>query len=155
MSEQKTVVNSWNEWDPLKRVIVGRATGTVVQAPEPNVYRDWPEYGFPGGTYGPLPKEMEDKANEQLDNFAKMLEKRGIRVDRPTPLDFSQRVQTPDWVQETMFGCMPPRDVLLVIGNEILETTMCYRSRWFEYLCYRPISRRIRISGGRQRRSRG
>jgi glycine amidinotransferase len=114
MSEQKTVVNSWNEWDPLKRVIVGRATGTVVQAPEPNVYRDWPEHGFPGGTYGPLPKEMEEKANEQLDNFAELLEKRGIRVDRPTPMDFSQRVQTPDWVQETMFGCMPPRDVLLV-----------------------------------------
>jgi len=136
---KKTVVNSWNEWDPLKRVIVGRATGTVVQAPEPNVYRDWPEYGFPAGTYGRLPKEMEDKANEQLDNFADLMEKRGIQVDRPTLMDFSQRVQTPDWVQETMFGCMPPRDVLLVIGNEILETTMCYRSRWFEYLCYRPL----------------
>jgi glycine amidinotransferase len=38
-----------------------------------------------------------------------------------------------------MFGCMPPRDVLITIGNEILEATMCYRSRWFEYLCYRPI----------------
>ncbi len=38
-----------------------------------------------------------------------------------------------------MFGCMPPRDVLLTVGNEILEATMCYRSRWFEYLCYRPI----------------
>jgi len=119
MSEQKTVVNSWNEWDPLKHVIVGRATGTMVQAPEPNVYRDWPEHGFPGGTYGPLPREMEDKANEQLDDFAEMLEKRRIRVDRPTPLDFSQRVQTPDWVQETMFGCMPPRDVL--VCSDVLD----------------------------------
>jgi glycine amidinotransferase len=89
MSKQKTIVNSWNEWDPLKHVIVGRSTGTVVQASEPNVFRDWPEHGFPAGTYGPLPKEMEDKANEQLDNFADMLEKRGIRVDRPTPMDFS------------------------------------------------------------------
>ena len=25
---KKTVVNSWNEWDPLKHVIVGRADGT-------------------------------------------------------------------------------------------------------------------------------
>ena len=23
-----------------------------------------------------------------------------------------------------MFGCMPPRDVLLTVGNEILEATM-------------------------------
>ena len=135
----KTVVNSWNEWDPLKHVIVGRADGTMVQAPEPACVRNWPQYDFPMGTYGPLPKEMEEKANEQLDNFAKMLEDRGVRVDRPTPLDFSQKVQTPDWVQESMFGVMPPRDVLLTVGNEILETTMSQRSRWFEYLAYRPL----------------
>jgi glycine amidinotransferase len=141
MAEQrkKTVVSAWNEWDPLKHVIVGRATGAMVQAPEPAVRRDWPQYDFPLGTYGPLPKEMEVKANEQLDNFARLLEKRGIRVDRPTPLDFSQTVQSPDWVQKSMFGCMPPRDVLLTVGNEILEATMSYRSRWFEYLCYRPL----------------
>ncbi len=134
-----TVVNSWNEWDPLKHVIIGVATGAMVQAPEPAVQRDWPEYGFPLGTYGLLPQEMEDRANEQMDNFAALLQKRGIRVDRPTPLDFSQKVQTPDWVQDSMSGCMPPRDVLLTVGNEILEATMSYRSRWFEYLCYRPL----------------
>jgi len=136
---KETVVNSWNEWDPLKHVIVGRADGTMVQAPEIAVQRSWPDHGFPLGTYGPLPKEMEEKANAQLDNFVKILESRGIRVDRPTPLDFSQSVQTPDWKQDSMFGCMPPRDLLLTVGNEILEATMSFRSRWFEYLCYRPL----------------
>ena len=29
----KTKVNSWNEWDPLKHVIVGRADGTCIPAP--------------------------------------------------------------------------------------------------------------------------
>jgi glycine amidinotransferase len=137
--KQKTVVTSWNEWDPLKHVIVGRADGTMVQAPEPATVRDWPDYGYPKGTYGRLPKEMEEKANEELDNFASLLESRGIRVDRPTPIDFSQTVQTPDWVQESMFGVMPPRDLLLTVGNEILEATMSQRSRWFEYICYRPL----------------
>jgi glycine amidinotransferase len=141
-NKAKTKVCSWNEWDPLKHVIVGRADGTMVQAPEPAVERDWPQYGFPLGTYGRLPKEMEDKANEQLDNFAAVLEKRGIQVDRPSPLDFSQAVQTPDWKQATMFGCMPPRDVLLTVGNEILEATMSCRSRWFEYIAYRPLLER-------------
>ena len=139
MLPTETVVNSWNEWDPLKHVIVGVASGTMVQAPEPAVQRDWPENGFPKGSYGPLPDEIIAKADEQLDNLADMLKKRGIRVDRPDPLDFSQRVQTPDWVQDSMFGCMPPRDVLLPVGNEILETSMAYRSRWYEYLCYRPL----------------
>jgi glycine amidinotransferase len=34
---------------------------------------------------------------------------------------------------------MPPRDVLLTVGNEIIEATMSLRSRWYEYLCYRPL----------------
>jgi len=137
--KQKTIVSSWNEWDPLKHVIVGRADGTMVQAPEPGVQRDWPRYNFPLGEYGPLPKEMEAKANEELDNFVKLLGSKGVRVDRPTPIDFSQTVQTPDWVQKSMFGVMPPRDILLTIGNEICEATMSQRSRWFEYICYRPL----------------
>jgi glycine amidinotransferase len=138
-AQKKTVVNSWNEWDPLKHIIVGRPDFSVIQAPEPAVDRDFPDEGFPLGKYGPFPQEMIEKAKEQMDNYAKLLEKRGIRVDRPTPLDFNQRVQTPDWKQETMFGCMPPRDLLVTVGNEILEATMSYRSRWFEYLCYRPL----------------
>ena len=141
-TKTKTIVSSWNEWDPLKHVIVGRADGTMVQAPEPATVRDWPKNGFPKGTYGPLPKDMELKANEELDNFAKLLEGRGIRVDRPTPIDFSQTVQTPDWVQKSMFGVMPPRDLLATIGNEILEATMSQRARWFEFICYRPLLNR-------------
>ena len=137
--QQGMQVNSWNEWDPLKHVIVGVATGTMSQAPELAVQRDWPKEDMPYPQYGLLPQEMADKANEQLDNFAKMLRKRGIRVDRPTPLDFSQKVSTPDWVQDSMFGCMPPRDLLLTVGNEMLEAPMSFRSRWFEYLCYRPL----------------
>jgi glycine amidinotransferase len=97
-SNRKTVVNSWNEWDPLKHIIVGwdplkhiivgRADGTQIQAPEPAVQLDFPDKGYPLGTYGSLPNEMEEKASELLDNFAAILEKRGVRVDRPTPLDF-------------------------------------------------------------------
>jgi glycine amidinotransferase len=136
------IVNSWNEWDPLKHIIVGRADGTMVQAPEPAVVRDWPEYGFPLGTYGPLPKDMEDAANEQLDNFVTLLEKHGVTVDRPEPLDFRQSVSTPDWKQDSMFGIMPPRDILLTVGNEIVEATMSARSRWFEFLAYRPLLQR-------------
>ncbi|MEV0006070.1 serine/threonine protein kinase [Micromonospora sp. NPDC050980] len=132
-------VNAWNEWDPLRHIIVGRADGTVVQAAEPAVYRDWPQDGFPQGTWGPLPDDMVARANEQLDNFAESLRRRGVTVDRPQPLDFSQPVATPEWTQDSQFGCMPVRDVLITVGNEILEATMSYRSRWFEYLCYRPL----------------
>ena len=39
----KTIVNSWNEWDPLKHVIVGRADGTCIPAPEPALDAKVPE----------------------------------------------------------------------------------------------------------------
>ncbi len=29
MNNTKTIVNSWNEWDPLKHVIVGKADGKI------------------------------------------------------------------------------------------------------------------------------
>ena len=135
----KIIVNSWNEWDPLKHVIVGRADGTCIPAPEPALDAKVPEDSDMRGQFGPRTKDTIDKANELLDNFSSLLEKRGIKVDRPTPLDFNQPTSTPDWKAETMFGCMPPRDVLLTVGNEILEATMSYRCRWFEYLCYRPL----------------
>ena len=138
----KTIVNSWNEWDPLKHVIVGKADGTCVPATEPALDAKVPEDSDMRNKFGPRPKETIDHANELLDNFASMLEKRGIIVDRPTPINFNQNISTPDWKTETMFGCMPPRDVLLTVGKEILEATMSYRCRWYEYLCYRPLLQR-------------
>ncbi len=138
-SPDKTVVNSWNEWDPLKHVIVGVADGGCIPPPEPALDAKVPEDSDMRGQWGPRPQDTVDAANEQLDNFASMLEGRGIRVDRPTPIEFNQPAATPDWETGSHFGCMPPRDVLLTVGSEMLEATMSYRCRWFEYLCYRPL----------------
>ena len=33
------IVNCWNEWDPLKRVVVGRPEGTTITAPGPVAFR--------------------------------------------------------------------------------------------------------------------
>ena len=39
----KKIVNSWNEWDPLKHVIVGKADGTCIPGPEPALDAKIPE----------------------------------------------------------------------------------------------------------------
>lgn len=132
----KTIVNSWNEWDPLKRVIVGRSDGSCQPKSDPGWDYYCPKAGF---EYGPMPEEMIEKATVQMDNFCRILEARGVIVDRAVPIDSNQKASTPDWEIEVMHGCMPPRDVLLPVGNEILECTMSIRARWYEYLCYRPI----------------
>ena len=94
------------------------------------------------GQHGMRPQHAIDRANELLDKFASQLEARGIRVDRPSSIDHSLPVTTPDFHTDSQFGCMPPRDVLLTVGSEILEATMSYRCRWFEYLNYRPLMER-------------
>ena len=93
----KTVVNSWNEWDPLKHVILGRADGCCIPPSEPAVDGKVPEDSDMRGQFGERPKETIDRANELLENFANLLKKRGIKVDRPTPLNFNQPIATPDW----------------------------------------------------------
>lgn len=144
MEKGKTKVNSWNEWDSLKHVIIGKADYTCIPWPEHAINIRFSVSKESGmiGNYGPRPQASTEKANELLDNYANTLEKRGIRVDRPTPIQWNQSMQTPDWRVNSGIGCMPPRDVLLTVGKEILEATMSYRCRWFEYLAYRPLLRR-------------
>ena len=135
------VVNCWNEWDPLKRVIVGRPEGSNATAPEPAWTYDQPEGGYPLGTWGPFPQEMVDAANEQMNYFVKQLETHGVKVDRVTvhPHMFNKPVSTPDWTQLNTYGINNPRDVFLCHGKYILETAPCQRSRHYEYLNLRPL----------------
>ena len=136
------IVNSWNEWDPLKRVIVGRPEGTQVTSPEPGYWLHYPSHGFPLGTHGPFPQEMVDKANEQMDFFIKIMEDRGIIVERTAHhsyLEGDNPIGTPDWTQLNARGTNNPRDLFLPVGNEIMETPGSLRSRWFEYLHLRPL----------------
>ena len=134
----KTKINSWNEWDPLKHVIVGIPDGAMIAAPEPAAITG-PEIGKPPDFWCPLPDDLVAKARVEMDNFAAILEERGARVDRLSPLVLNQKVQTPDWEQDSMFSLMPPRDFLLPVGNEIIEATMSQRSRWFEFIAYRDL----------------
>ena len=134
-----TTVNSWNEWDPLRHVIVGTVENANVPPMEPALEPKISKDSGMVGANGPRSEESIEKANIQLDNFIKILESHNIKVDRPTPIDFTKAIETPDWQNNGQFGSMPPRDVILTVGNEMLEAPMSYRCRWFEYLAYRPL----------------
>ncbi len=134
-----TIVNSWNEWDQLKHVIVGTADNANIPPMEPALEPKISEDSGMKGSNGARSIESIEKANLQLNNFVKILESFNIKVDRPTAIDFTKTIETPDWKNHGMFDCMPPRDVILTVGNEMLEAPMSYRCRWFEYLAYRPL----------------
>lgn len=134
------VVSSWNEWDPLQEVIVGSARGTVEAGYEP-AFSPYSKPGSPERTSrgGPVAAELIEEAERQLDQFAELLRARGITVRRPDPVDHSLPVRTPDWAMAGGHASACPRDVLLVVGDEIIEAPMTQRTRYFEFRAYRTL----------------
>jgi len=140
------VVNSWDEWSPLKRVILGRPEGTNVTAPEPGWWEDMPQGGYPLGTWGPFPQEMIDAANEQMDYFEAQLTKHGVDVERITVQDFmfDKPLSSPTgWTIQTAYGTANLRDCVVIHGNAIIEASPSRRSRHFERYNLRPIFERF------------
>lgn len=134
----KNHVNSFNEWDKLEEVIVGSVLGASKMAYEPALSPYYPEEekGFSGA---PVPEEEILKAEKQLDNFAEILKNEGIIVKRPDYVDYNMEIKTPDFSISHNNSSACPRDVLLIIGNEIIEAPMAQRARFFEYRAYRNL----------------
>jgi glycine amidinotransferase len=143
-------VSSFNEWDPLEEVVIGTAVGAVRSPYEPAmspfVGPDEEEREFAGSGYE---EEETARAQEQLDGLARLLGERGITVRRPDPIDQKFEVATPDFVCSMGHAQTCPRDVLLVIGDEIIEASMAQRSRYFEHRAYRPLLKEYFSAGGR------
>ncbi len=136
------IVNSFNEWDPLEEVIVGVVDGAAVppwhailQATMPQ--DQWDFFRQFGGQ--PFPQEWINAARQELNGFAHILEAEGVTVRRPDPINHARPYSTPDWTSASGVYAAMPRDVLLAIGNEIIEAPMAWRSRYFESHPYRSL----------------
>ena len=144
-------VRSFNEWDPLEEVIVGSLEGAVMPPSHITSTRTIPPlaaqlYRAFGGRR--FPAIMVDAARRELDGFIGLLEAEGIVVRRPEPIDFTVRGRTPSWTSKGYcIAC--PRDGFLVIGDEIIETPMPWRSRYFEAFSYRRLFKDYFARGAR------
>lgn len=144
-------VNSFNEWDPLEEIIVGRLEGATIPPGHVTVTYNVPRAVgklvklFGGMRY---PRWMINAAQRHLDGLIHILEAEGVTVRRPELMDFSQRFSTPDWSSRG-FCIACPRDGFLVVGDEIIETPMAWRSRYFESFAYRPLFREYSNGGAR------
>jgi glycine amidinotransferase len=135
-------VECHTEWDRLRHVILGVADGASIPPPEPAFMARVDADSDVRGSCGPRTVDAVERANAQLDEFAHILEQRGVRVDRPTPIAVDQQAfSTLDFKlgPGSMFGWMSPRDCIITVGREILEAPMSFRSRYFEYLGYRDL----------------
>jgi glycine amidinotransferase len=140
-SSNNSPVHSHCEWDPLEEVIIGSVQGAMKIAFEPALNAYYPDKKMrkeKGESFSP---EEIAEAEEQLNNLAKILSEKGIKVVRPEPIEFSASIQTPYFKVPNGNCCACPRDVLLIIGNKIIEAPMAQRGRFFEYLSYRKLAK--------------
>lgn len=123
------MISSYNEWDPLKKIIVGSATHANWPVNDP-VYRKeaenslWTETPAP---QGPVPQWIIDETEEDLSKLCSTLTQLGVEVVRPDPMNFQ--------VHDGLYNYCP-RDRFLVYGDTIVDPAMMYPCRDMEYQCY-------------------
>jgi glycine amidinotransferase/scyllo-inosamine-4-phosphate amidinotransferase 1 len=126
-------INSHNEWDKLKEIIVGSAVGTAAVL-------TWDRAD-------PIPPKLMEKAlelacraypswfltevEEDLDNLAATIGKAGVKVYRPNVHDLKKMYSTPFW-SSTGNNIYNARDLNLVVGNTVIESPSHVKSRYFE-----------------------
>lgn len=115
---------STNEWDPLKKVIVGSATGARI--PEMDIslrtvnYADVEDISkIKTGYY---PQTIIDEANEDLEIFCDFLRGEGVEVLRP------------EEKYPTEYYDYCPRDLMFIHGDTAIATPVPLRSRHLGYL---------------------
>jgi glycine amidinotransferase len=144
-------VSSHTEWDLLEEVLVGHIDDATIPSNHITVTCNVPKataavYPFFGGRR--YPGVMTKPAKAELTEFVHILQAEGVTVRRPDPLDFHAKYATPTWSSRG-FTCACPRDSLLVVGDEIIETPMAWRSRYFETFAYRSLLREYFDAGAR------
>nr|VFJ65087.1 MAG: glycine amidinotransferase [Candidatus Kentron sp. FW]VFJ69558.1 MAG: glycine amidinotransferase [Candidatus Kentron sp. FW] len=155
LDKQTCPVNSHNEWDPLEEVIIGTVDGAMF--PAWNVIN---AATVPPGEWGriekeisgaglPYPSEYVEAARRELAELIHILEAEGVKVRHVDPVDYQAPFVTPGWQVPSGFCAANPRDPFLVVGNEIIETPMPDRGRYFEAWAYRPLFKEYFKAGAR------
>ena len=130
-----THIKSCNGWDPLKEVIVGDVTGARIPPINPSMKN----FMFANLTDSEIvsickpwkyPDRVVEETQEDLNLLAKTLNDLHIRVYRP---------------EKKVYGWMNycPRDIFLVLNNNIIETPCVMSERVNESFAYRHILNNI------------
>lgn len=145
-----SLVDVHNEWDPLEEVVIGTAMGARVPAPDLGLFAvEYAEYGavdqIPSG---PFPHWVLEETEDELERICQELAKHNVKVRRPEPRDTNASIATPDWHTNGFYDYCP-RDVLITVGDTVIEAPMVLRSRFLEPFSYKNLLLEYFASGSR------
>ena len=133
-------VNVHNEWDPLEDIVIG----IIDDARLPTADRSLHSIEFSNHPSlndiqtGPFSDKVKEETAEDLEILSNSLIKLGINVRRPSATRTSQEFGTPHWQSNGLYNYCP-RDVILAINDQLIETPCPLRARYFESFAYRDI----------------
>lgn len=130
---------SCNEWDQLEEVIVGNPLNAQFPTADPSTqlaeYPDRPLSEIPRGDFS---QQIIEETEEDLNGFVEILESCGVTVKRPETWPHESTFSTINWESHGYYNYCP-RDVLMVVGDRIIETPNVIRSRYQETFSYRTL----------------
>jgi glycine amidinotransferase len=150
-------LNSFDEWSPLREVILGSAANYTSHARDlsfdlffqdnvSRVHSYYPRVTSVAGdrapdapVHSPIKQRYVDELNEDVEAMAKVLESLSVTVHRPMELAAeTAEVQSLSW-SATVLPPLNIRDNTLVVGDEIIETPPMLRARYFETQFLTPV----------------
>ncbi len=130
---------SCNEWDPLEEVIVGNPFGARFPKSDPSTQlAEFPDREIDEIPQGPFPQKIVEETEEDITEFINALERLGVKVRRPETWPHEATFSTPNWQAQGYYNYCP-RDIMLVIGDHIIETPNVIRGRYHESFSYRSM----------------
>jgi len=134
-----SAVWSCNEWDQLEEVLVGNPLRARFPTPDRSTQlAEFSDRSLAEIPQGPFPQRIIEETEEDLNEFIRVLESLGVVVKRPKTWPHDAQFSTIHW-QAAGYYNYCPRDILLVIGDQIIETPNVIRSRAQETFSYRAL----------------
>ena len=127
-------INSHNEWDKLREVILGSADKQSAvltwDKKDPIPLKNLEKaQSLSKDAY---PQWLLDEVNEDLDDVRKIFEKFGIKVHRPKVYDINKMYVSPYGWSSTGNNIYNVRDLHLIVGNNVIESSSPIKKRYFE-----------------------
>jgi N-dimethylarginine dimethylaminohydrolase len=140
---------SCNEWDPLEEVIVGNPLQARFPTPDlSSQLAEFPDRSLAEIPRGPFPNKIIEETEEDLNKFVQVLTDLGVTVRRPQTWPHEAGFSTIHWESQGYYNYCP-RDIMMVIGDQIIETPNVIRSRAQEAFSYRKLLMEYMESGAR------
>jgi len=132
-----------NEWGKLKEIIVGRPEFAQIPTIRDKSlhtidYANYTDDQFRKIPYGTYPNWMIEETKEDLDSLSITLEGLGVKVHRPSLIDWSEKYSTENWEVDGYYGYCP-RDSMLIIEDKVIATPMALRQRQNETRAFKHL----------------